>query len=98
MGQIVAATCWLLVHPDGRVRWGSIDFRDDRPRDFWLTRLTRWRWQRWVLRRDTTDNVFSSETKKEMAEWANRGRQHWDEKTGMWIDEPIVPSSCPQEK
>lgn len=42
-----ARTCWFLVHPDGRVKWKSIDFRKDRPKT--LTWFTKWRWQRWVV-------------------------------------------------
>jgi hypothetical protein len=40
----VDRNCWLLVHPDGRVDWSSIDFREERPQTCrWLTK---WRWQR----------------------------------------------------
>lgn len=49
-GTVVARSCWLLVHPDGRVKWRSIDFREGRPKTFvWFTR---WRWQRWTIARD----------------------------------------------
>jgi hypothetical protein len=51
-----AISFWLLVHPDGRVKWKSIDFREDRPQT--LTWFTKWRWQRWVMSVDPTDNPF----------------------------------------
>jgi hypothetical protein len=56
MAQVVASrSCWLLVHPDGRVQWSSLDFREDRPGGLFVL-LTKWRWQRWILRADDSDS------------------------------------------
>lgn len=58
IGKVVGCSCWLLVHPDGSVKWSSIDFREDRPKT-WVW-FTKWRWQRWTMSVDPADNVFDA--------------------------------------
>jgi hypothetical protein len=58
MAQCVGRSVWLLVHPDGRVKWDSIDLREDRPKTWaWFTK---WRWQRWVMSVDPNDRPFDA--------------------------------------
>lgn len=49
-------------------------------------------------RRGREQNWLWHWSRRDHCEWAVNGKQHWDEKTGMWIDEPIADSSGPIRK